>query len=720
MITEIFIEGVRLDLYDEIGAELNFNIDDIKDFSSRNTNYSKTITIPGNANNNKVFGHIYNFGSANNYFISNPLLPNVGFNFDASKQASAKIFVNKIQVFKGVIRLLEIKINNGAIDYECAVFGELGGLANAIGNKTLEDSEFANSFNVYNTTWTEGNIMNSWDASGGIGVVFPFIDYGNVRNATHDIHMDAFRPAFFVHEILNKIITYAGYTYDSAFMDSPFFKNLIIPNNTSEMEQVRANLLNAQIFNVVTTATDYAFVFGSINQYLFTNSGGVTFTFTGTTGTVGNFTINGSGLIRTNQNATITLYKNGAAIWTGLLADNNNNESVFTIDATISQTLTNGDYFSMDISSSSVSNGSFRFTIDNITLDFNSTNPQVLTATYGASLIMSNLFPKGIFQKDILASICRMFNLYVYESPNQYNHLLIEPYVNFYGVGGFVSIDETPDLLLHGETGDSTGLISISNNDVADPLDWTLKLDYAKEISVKPMSELNARYYDFKYKEDDDFYNDAYHTKYNQSYGDRVEDTNFGFTSEHQNIDIIFSSSVLTAHTGDEKLAIGIFKKNDSNIERKDSNIRILQFKKKTVSQSWNLKEPSAAGNGNKQTGITSYGYAGHFDDPTNPTSDINFGVPNEILFTLTVPYPSANLYTAYWGSYLAEITSKDSKLLSCYLYLTVQDINSLDFSKLIYLEGCLWRLNKVIDFNPSINQTTKCELLKVIELTYS
>ena len=486
------------------------------------------------------------------------------------------------------------------------------------------------------------------------------------------------------------------------------------------MEQVRSNLLNAQIFNIVNTATDYAFVFGSINQYLFTNSGGITFTFTGTTGTVGNFTINGSGLIRTNQNATITLYKNGAAIQTFLLADNNNNESVFTIDSTISQTLTNGDYFSMDISSSSASNGSFRFTIDNITLDFNSSNPQVLTATYGATLIMSNLFPKGIYQKDILSSICRMFNLYVYESPNQYNHLLIEPYVNFYAVGGFVSIDDTTDLLLHGEAGDSTGLISISNTDIADPLDWSLKLDYSKEISVKPMSELNARYYDFKYKEDDDYLNDAYHTKYNQSYGDRIEDVNFGFTTDHQEIELLFSSSVLTAFSGDEKLAVGIFKLNDSVTERKDSNIRILQFKKKTVLTNWNLKEPSAQGNGNKETNITSYGYAGHFDDPTSPTSDINFGVPSEILFTLTVPYPSANLYTAYWGSYLAEITSKDSKLLSCYLYLTAQDINSLDFSKLIYLEGCLWRLNKVIDFNPSINQTTKCELLKVIELTYS
>lgn len=720
MITEILVEGSRLDLSDDIGAELNYAIDDIKDFSSRNTNYSKTIVLPGNANNNKVFGHIYSFTSANNYYISNPNSPNVGYNFDPTRQASCKIFVNKIQVFKGILRLLEIKITNGVIEYECAVFGELGGFSNALGNKTLEDTEFANYFNTYNTYWTEGNIMNSWDASGGIGVVFPLIDYGNVYNGTHDIHMDAFRPAFFAYEMVDRIITYAGYTYESSFLNTPFFKGLIIPNNTAEMEQVRSNLLNAQSFNIVTTETDYLFVFGSINQYLFTNTSGSTFTFTGTTGTIGTFSITGTGLIRTNQNATITLYKNGTPIWTGLLADNNNNESVFSIDATVDQTLTNGDYFEIDITTSTASNSQYRFTIENITLDFDLTNAQSLTATYGAALIMSNLMPKGISQKDFFASICRMFNLYVFEDPNKSNHLLIEPYIDFYRTGaGFLKINDLGELLLHGEAGDSTGLLLLSDP-VSDSIDWNNKVDYSKEISLKPMSEMNARYYDFKYKEDDDYLNDAYNTKYNQGYGDRIEDTNYGFTSDSQSIELIFSASVLASKTGDEKLSVGIYKLNANTVERKDSNIRILQFQKKAVSTVWSMKEPSAQGNGNKATSIGYYGYAGHIDDPILPTTDINFGVPKERLFTLNNPYPAANLFTAFWGDYLAEITSKDSKLLSCYLYLTVQDIYSLDFAQLIYIDGALWRLNKIIDFNPLANQTTKVELLRVIELTYA
>jgi hypothetical protein len=145
-----------------------------------------------------------------------------------------------------------------------------------------------------------------------------------------------------------------------------------------------------------------------------------------------------------------------------------------------------------------------------------------------------------------------------------------------------------------------------------------------------------------------------------------------------------------------------------------------MQFKKVTGVPSWYIKEPSEEGSANLGSSITYYGYAGHLDDPTAPAKDINFGVPKELLFSLTSQYPTANLFTAFWGDYLAEIIAKDSKLLTCYLYLNLDDIYSLDFSKLILIDGSLWRLNKVIDFNPSVAKTTQVELLRVIELTYA
>lgn len=722
MITEIILENSRLDLYEDIGMELNLAIDDIKDFSSRNTAYSKTITVPGNANNNKVFGHIYSLNSANNYGI-NTNSPSVGYNFDPSKQTNAKIFVNKIQIFKGVLRLMEIKIDKGVIEYECVVFGELGGFASAIANKTLEDQDLKNHFVAYNQDWTDANVKNSWDAS-GTGIVFPLIDYGNCKHPATgtgiDYHLNAFRPAFFVHELIDKIIDYSGYTYDSDFLNTSFFRSLILPNNYANLEQVRANLLNAQAANILIDQPDELLTFNSTNLYQFTIASSNTFTFTGTTGTLGKFVFQGYGTVVTQRQVNITLYQNTTALWVGTLADNDDTLTEFSFNSEVTASLTNGDTITVEVTTNPGTNPNYEFISENLMLDFNSDNLVPVPAEYGSSLSMPDLLPKGILQKDFFVSICRMFNLYVYENKDIDKHIVIEPFIDFYQIGGgFVKIDDFGDLLLHGETADPTGLVLL-DDPTAEAIDWTNKVDRNNAISIKPMSEINARFYDFLYTEDDDYFNEAYNKKYSETYADRKEDTGYQFAQDRTDIQIIFAPSVLVARTGDVKLCAALYNLTDNVEERRDNVLRIMQFKKVTGVPSWHIKEPSEQGTGNLGSAITYYGYAGHLDDPSNPTKDINFGIPKELLFSLTSQYPTANLFTAFWGDYLAEIVAKDSKLLTCYLYLNLEDIYSLDFSKLILIDGSLWRLNKVIDFNPSVAKTTQVELLRVIELTYA
>ena len=728
MITEIIVEQQRLDLFEDIGAELNYAIDDIKDFSSRNTNYSKTINIPGNANNNKVFGHIYNFTSGNNYGISDPDEPNVGYNFDPTKQANCQIFVNKIQVFKGVLRLLEITIQNGVIEYQCAVFGELGGFASAISNKLLNDPTMLEHFANYDQEWTAENVVNSWTASGvasGVGIVYPLIDYGLCKHGTKDWHLNAFRPAFFVHELVAKIIDFSGYTYTSAFFDTPYFRSLIIPNNKANLEQLTSNLLlvygNNSLEGGANTSAGGQLAFNTISNLInFTKDvANTSFTYDGAVSTLGKISLKGTISLSRPGSFTLSVYQSATLLYTETF-DPDVDYQIYDIDWLIDTNLGVGDIINIDASFTA---SETYVTLDpNLYLSFISDYPQVALANEGVLISMGNCLPKGIQQKDFFASICRMFNLYVYEDPLLTTHLLIEPYIEFYRKGaGFLKINDVGELLLHGEPGDATGLLLLSDP-VAESIDWSNKVDYSKEISIKPMSELNARYYDFVYTEDDDFYNEAYNKKYNESFGDRKFDTEFQFAEDRTEVKVIFSPSVLTKSTNDIKLRANLFKESSGTEERKDNNVRIMFFKSVSTS-SYHIKHYYSGegnpGNGNYGELRTTYGYAGHLDDPELPTLDLNFGVPNEFYFTLLNPYPTANLFNSWWDEYLAEIINKDSKLLSCYLYLTVQDIYSLDFAQLIYIDGALWRLNKVVDFNPSIPQTTKCELLRVIELFY-
>jgi hypothetical protein len=118
--------------------------------------------------------------------------------------------------------------------------------------------------------------------------------------------------------------------------------------------------------------------------------------------------------------------------------------------------------------------------------------------------------------------------------------------------------------------------------------------------------------------------------------------------------------------------------------------------------------------------GLTSYGYAGHLDDPETPTTDLNFGAPRQLFYDLAAAYPSDNMFNIYWSPYMAEITDKDSKLFQGWFKLEVKDIANVDFSKYVWIDGILYRLNKIEDWNANAPDTCKVTLLKVIHTTYS
>lgn len=67
----------------------------------------------------------------------------------------------------------------------------------------------------------------------------------------------------------------------------------------------------------------------------------------------------------------------------------------------------------------------------------------------------------------------------------------------------------------------------------------------------------------------------------------------------------------------------------------------------------------------------------------------------------------------------MAEITDKDSKLVTAYFKLDYKDIYNLDFSKFVMIDNNLFRINKIEDFNATDRDLCKVQLLKVIEKEY-
>lgn len=672
--TEIYIENYQIDLVEDISTDFTYTIDDINDFGAKNTSFSKTITLPGTAKNNQVFGFIFDLGNSN---VTNDSSPNVNSNFNAAKTAQCRILIDKIQIFKGVIRLLEIVNQSGTIEYQCNVNGDLGGFINQLGNGRLEDLDFSD----YDEVWNFTNITTSWNTVSGSGVYYPLIDIGGVSTNKVDFQYQAFKPALYVKEYLEKILAETDYTWDFPLLETDLMKRLIVPCN----QKILNKLTNTAFKGDPTPATynNPQYVnFTPITLGNFTSTGNTIFTYNSATSIVTDidcriFAIVNS--INSGTTITLTLYKNAAVLDQQVVAVPVT-PLPFNVDLSVSNiTINNNDQLYVSVTSNITQlqqlGGNFELTKSV------ATNQPV---NINETIVINDAIPRGVFQRDFFISICKMFNLYVYDDQFDDKKLNIKPYIDFYS----------------GTT-----------------QDWSNKVDRSKAWSIKPMSELNSRYYQFKYKSDNDYYNENYRKRFNEGYGDFIYDSQYEFANNTSSTEIIFSATPLYQAAETDKIYPAIYKKSNENAaeDQMDFNIRILQAVKITGRSTWNIK--SGASN---LGSLNVYGYAGHlqFNNSLVPLNDINFGAPKELYFEAT-SYPTTNLFNAYYSDYMAEITDKDSKLLTCQVLLNSKDILELDFSKMVWIDGVLFRINKVLNYNPMNYTTTKVELLKVIQKTF-
>jgi hypothetical protein len=573
---------------------------------------------------------------------------------------------------------MEIVQDGDAIQYQCSVYGDLGGFMSALGNAKLEDLDFS----AYNQDWTYTNIQNSWNTIAGSGVLFPLIDYGQVSTGKVNFKFPAFRPALYVREYLEKILTASDYTWDFPMLtSSAMMQRLIIPNNQNQLTTTSTSLCK-------TNATSDTYTFPTRIPLTEVSLGSFTLstnqiTYGGPSSVIGNFTWQVGGQIQANPTfpniVRFALWKNSTII-------SYKDINVLTLPTTIAINITvpNITISPSDVFYISVPSEVTTLRITAGRLDANSLVPVSSILNYNDNIKINETLPKGIFQRDFFLSICKMFNLYVYDDPVDSKKLIIKPYIDFYS---------------------------------GQQVDWTNKIDRSKPLSIKPMSELNARYYQFKFKQDNDFYAENYRKKFNEGYGDRLYDTEFDFVKDTATTEIIFAPSILYQASSTDKLYPAIYKKsnNTTTEDKMDSVIRILQAQKITGVASWTIQDSAGA----TLSTQTSYGYAGHlFFSGGVPTEDINFGVPKELQISVT-SYPTTNLFNAYYSDYMAEITDKDSRLLVCNALLNTVDILNLDFSKIVWIDGVAFRLNKVDAFNPMEYTTTKIELLKAINTTF-
>lgn len=753
---EIYIDNTLLDMPEEgVNFPLNYSIADIKQPDKRQQSFSKTIVLPSTKTNDKLFTHAFNVNRSGGY--------------NANSKASCLVIQDGVEVFNGYARLSKIKQSAvRKFSYEVVIYGSLANLFFDIGKDKLGSLDFSE----FNHEYTKENQENSWDTSiienssavpfeYGNGYVYPLIDYGYSANQV-DYKVTELYPALYVKEVWDKIFSTYGYTYDSTFINSARFKRLIFPFTRERLElsnkQIEDRMFQAQnsakqeIQLTLTNGVGNAEVIEFDNDSTggnFDNGGNYnTGTFTFTVPDTGYYTMvapvyfgirlvpDTSGVAVTPTFTNILLIQcdilvNGSVIanqatvvgmgnvpsfttsyesanqvaqpdpnniWANGQDPNYSNRTYITLN---NQLLTSGDTVTVRFwtnssmqnawtngvdkfvdGSSNYYDGDYYIQVKTGSIFYNKINNVVLAE--GGTVDMNTILPVDIEIKSLLNSLIKMFNLYVEQDNNNENNYFIEPRNDFY------------------------------DNGVAVDFDSTDKLAFDREQEITPMGALDAGRYLWTYKEDKDYYNQKYIESWGEIYGQHFEDVQNDFIKNEIKTEVIFSPTPV-ADTGFSDMVMPRIFQQDSNgsIKPYASNMRILQYTglRNITGQQWNHIGASAT------TSYTNYPYCGHLDDPFNPTFDLNFGVVKEVYYDdtyTTLNWTNANVFNEYHKQFIDEITNENSILFSGYFNLTPKDVYDLDFRNNYYFLQAYWRLNKVIDYNANANSLTKCEFLKL------
>ena len=123
-VVQLFIEGQRVDLFQDEVISITQTIQNVRDISKVFTDFTQTFTLPASKTNNKIFKHYYNY--------------NISNGFDARKKKSAKIELNTKTFRDGKIKLEGVELKNGVpYSYRITFFGNTVDLKDVLGEDNL-------------------------------------------------------------------------------------------------------------------------------------------------------------------------------------------------------------------------------------------------------------------------------------------------------------------------------------------------------------------------------------------------------------------------------------------------------------------------------------------------------------------------------------------------------------------------------------------------------
>lgn len=222
---QIYIEGERLELFNDEKIGINSTVQNIADIAKVFTDFSQSFTVPASPNNNQIFEHFY----ANE--VDGTL------NYNIRRDAFIEIDLNSFRT--GKIQLEKSEIKNLATDsYTLTFYGDVRSLKDRFSEDKLSQLDYS----AYTHPYTGAEVLDRvTDIGMSYDVRYPLISskrvwqydepttpLDNIDTNTGRIFYDELFPAIKVARVLDVIEATYGVTFSGSWLQTQRFQQLFM------------------------------------------------------------------------------------------------------------------------------------------------------------------------------------------------------------------------------------------------------------------------------------------------------------------------------------------------------------------------------------------------------------------------------------------------------------------------------------------------------------
>ena len=240
MITNVYIENSKLDLFNDEPIEVNSSITNIDDITKNSTDYSKSFTVPATKTNNRIFKHYYDATIDNT--------------FDARVKVNGRIELGGIPFKFGKWKLQKVNVKqNKPSSYTINFTGNLVSLKDKLKDdllSSLDLSVFNHEFNsnnvkdgligslfggdiIYNLFSKKQLYYNDDSADNVNTETLANIAWGGGANV--GVNWFDLKPSIKINNIINAIQTKYGITFSTDFFGRTEFSEIYMWLNSDSV-----------------------------------------------------------------------------------------------------------------------------------------------------------------------------------------------------------------------------------------------------------------------------------------------------------------------------------------------------------------------------------------------------------------------------------------------------------------------------------------------------